>query len=187
MINLLPQKEKQALVFQKNINLTMVLGGISVVFLICLALVLLSLEFYILQQVSVQDSILDEVVTKYQTKDFVSLLGELQNYNSVLTKTDSFYKKQTYATDVLRIILNVERPEGITFNRVSIDQMATNKIVKVNIEGNSLTRDNLILYKNNIEKQENIKNIVLPPSSLVKPSNVSFNLTFDVDESKLIK
>ena len=183
MINLLPQKEKQDLVFQKKLNLTIVLASITVVFFICLSLVLLSLDFYILQQSSSQDGALDDVKSKYQTAEFSTLLDSLKSYNLVLGKAYGFYKNQTYSTDILRTVFAVDRPEGVTFNNIVIDQKAVDKLVKVSISGLSLTRDDLILLKNSMEDQSNIKNVILPPGSLVKPSNVNFDITFEVDES----
>ena len=179
MINLLPQKEKQELIFQKNRNLVVVLGSITMIFLVCLSLVLLSLKFYILQRLSYQQSTLEEAEAQYQTPQYLSLLDSLKKYNMLLLRVDDFYKKENYFSDILKIVFTTKKPEGVTFNNIVLNRNNDNK-TKVSINGASISRDELLSFKDNIKDQNNVNNVYLPPDNLVKPSNINFSITFEV-------
>ncbi|MEK7664504.1 MAG: hypothetical protein AAB340_03675 [Patescibacteria group bacterium] len=184
MINLLPQKEKQELLFQKNRNLVIVLGSTAIIFLICLALVLLSIKFYILQIISNEKAILKDAEEKYQTPNSLLFLDSLKKNNADLSIMDSFYKKKAYLSDDLKTILQTQRPDGITFNSISLGQTGSDNRVKISILGTSATRDELLSFKDNITSQASVKNIYLPPENLVKPTNISFNLNFEIHPVK---
>ncbi|MBM3206297.1 MAG: hypothetical protein FJZ43_01615 [Candidatus Staskawiczbacteria bacterium] len=182
MINLLPDTEKQNLLFEKNKNLIIVLASITVIFLICLALVLFALKFYILQKVDYQKEILKNAEDRYHTREFSSLLESLRDHNSNILKADIFYKRNKYLSPILKKVLDIDRSSAIVFDSLSLDRSESDLKIKVSIYGTSKTRDDLIIFKNNIEKASNVNNVNLPPDSLVKPSNVSFYLSFEVVE-----
>ena len=180
MINLLPPKEKEELLLQKNRNLTVVLGSMAIIVLICLTLVLLSLKFYILQNISSQKSAIEDVKRQYQTADFMSLKDSIQEYDSKLTKIDNFYKKQTKFSDALKTIAQIQRPDGVTFGNIVLEKSDTAGKVKVSIYGQSTIRDGLVLFKDNLGKENSVSNLNIPADNWIKPTNISFNLTFDV-------
>lgn len=180
MINLLPLKEKRELLLKKNEHLAIVLGSMLIVFLICLALILLFLKFYMLQKAVYQKELLQEAKEKYQTDEFSSLLESLKRYNTNLLKINSFYKKDVHLSDTLTSILQIEMPLGISFDSIALDQSDSENKTKVSIYGTSSSRDNLLSFRDNISKKDNVKNIYLPPDSLVKQFNVSFYITFDM-------
>lgn len=159
-----------------------VLGSIVTIFLICLALILLSLKFYILQAVSSERFLLAEAQHQYETPEFLSLLSSLKKHNANLSRIDAFYKKQVLVSGVLKDILLLPRPEVVTFNSIVLEQAKNN--IKVKINGQSELRDELVSFKSIIETQPNIKNVSIPPEHLVQPSNVSFALSFDVETKK---
>ena len=71
MINLLPPKEKEQLLLDRNKKLVTILGCMTIIFLICLSLVLLLVKSYISEKVDSGKSILDATEKKYQTSDFL--------------------------------------------------------------------------------------------------------------------
>lgn len=180
MINLLPQKEKQDLLFLKNRNLVIVLGSITIIFLICLGLVFLSLKFYILQKVSFGKSILEDTESEYQTDNFLSILDSIKQYNKVLSRADSFYKKQVYFSNALREIVEIQRPQNVKFESIILEKVNADNKIKANIYGVSYNRDALLLFKGNVEQQERIVNVYIPPDNLVKPTNINFSLSFEI-------
>jgi len=184
MINLLPQKEKQELLFLKNRNLVIVLGSITMIFLICLSLVLLSLKFYILQKVSLEKSILDDTESEYQTDNFLLLLESINQYNKSLSRADSFYKKQLYFSSALKEVAGIQRSQSLRFDSIVLEKNSEDDKIKANIYGISSNRDALLAFKENIEKQDGFVNVYIPPDNLVKPTNVNFNLSFEIDPVK---
>ena len=184
MINLLPEKQKEELLFQKNRNLVVVLGSMAIIVLVCLALILLSLKFYILQIARSEESTLDETRSQYQTKDFLDLTTSLKKYNAELSRADNFYKRQVYMSNGLKTIVTVERPIGIIFNSVDLQNGQSGDGIQANIHGQSDTRENLITFKTNMEKQKGITNVYISPDDLIKPANINFYMTFNVTTSQ---
>lgn len=159
------------------------LGSIVTIFLVCLALILLSLKFYILQETVYEKSVLEDTQKKYQTDDFMSLLDSIKRYNEDLSRIDNFYKKDAYISSALKTIFDIERPGGISFSSIVLERLKEEKI-KANLYGESSNRDELLSYKDNISSQKSIYNIYLPPDNLIKPRNISFNMTFEINSAK---
>lgn len=179
MINLLPPKEKEELRLENNIKLVIVLGNIFIISLICLSLVLFSLKFYILTRVSSQDYELLEAEKKYKTPDFISLKQIIQQSNETIIKVDNFYKKDNHIWGTLETILELQRPSGVYFTSIVINRKKEDAKHKVSIYGASDNRDNLLIFKNNIERNEQIENLNFPASNWLKPNNIDFSLTFE--------
>lgn len=180
MINLLPPKEKQELLFLKNRNLAMVLGSVAVIFLVCLSLVLMSLKVYIMQKVDYEKRVLEGTQKKYETEESLQLLSSLKKYNANLSKINNFYKGAFYLSGYLIDILNVEKPKGVVFSDIILEQLREENKIKATIYGKSDSREELISFKESIDKNEQLKNVFIPPDNLIKPSEISFNLTFEI-------
>jgi len=181
MINLLPPLEKEELLIKKNERLIVVLGSMFLIPTICLVLVLFSLKFYILGEVVSQSTILENIEKKYQTPDFLSSKELVQKYNLTLIKADDFYKKQIYLSDALKSISEIQRPEGLYLTNINIKRIKDNGKFNVAISGMSDTRDNLLIFKDNLENNKKIENIYFSPDYLTRPFDINFNLTFEIN------
>ena len=180
MINLLPPKEKEQLLLDRNKKLVTILGCMTIIFLICLSLVLLLVKSYISEKVDSGKSILDATEKKYQTSDFLFYDNLVKKYNTDLVVVDTFYKKQIYFTDIIKNILDIQRPDGLFFNDISVKNSEKDNKIEVNISGISDTRDNLLTFKDNIEKNNKIKNVYFPPNIWVKTKDIDFYVTFEI-------
>lgn len=180
MINLLPPKEKEQLFLERNKKLVVTLGYIIIIFLIYLALVLFSVKFYILGKMSQEKNILDAIETKYQTSDFLSYNNLVKKYNDDLFKAITFYKKEIYFSDVIKTILDIQRPDGLFFNDMSIKSNDKDNKIRVIISGMSNTRDDLLTFKDNIERNHKIENVYFPPNSWVKNKDINFYVTLEI-------
>ncbi|OGZ70589.1 MAG: hypothetical protein A3F47_01450 [Candidatus Staskawiczbacteria bacterium RIFCSPHIGHO2_12_FULL_38_11] len=180
MINLLPPEEKKALQLVIKKNLVIVLWYMAIMSLLALSLILFLVKLYILQDESYQKTTLDSIKKQYQTAEFISLKNNIQKYNTSLAKADDFYKKQIYFSDVLKNVLEVQRPEGLYFESILVEKNKDNSGVKVSISGLSGTRDGLLIFKNNLEANGKIKNVNFPPANWVKPKDINFNLTLEM-------
>lgn len=183
MINLLPLEEKQKLLLFKKEKLAAIWGIVVLVFLICLTLVLLSIKFYILSETDYQKNILAQNEQQNQIPDFANLNGIIQKYNATLAQLDSFYKKEIYFNQALKIITDVPSPEGLYLTNFSLDRDEKG-IVKASVSGVSDTRDNLLIFQKNIEQDQEIKNPYFSPESWINPKNVNFSLTFEIDQNE---
>ena len=179
MINLLPPKEKEEILQENNMSLVIVLGNIFVICLVCLALILFSLKFYILARVSSEEFFLNDAEKQYKTPDFLQTKQIVQKYNETLIKIDNFYKKEVHLYDTLKTILEIQRPNGLLFTRITIDRKKEDNAFKVSLNGVSDTRDNLLIFKDNIENNKVIGNLNFPASNWVRSKDISFSLSFE--------
>jgi len=180
MINLLPPQEKELLFLERNKKLAIVLGYTIIIALIYLALVLFSVKFYILGELSRQKNILNTTEAKYQTADFLSYNNLVKKYNDDLVKADTFYKKEIYFSNLVKTILDIQRPEGLFFSDISIKTNDKDNKIKATISGISNTRDNLLTFKDNIEHSNKIENIYFPPNSWIKTKDINFYITLEI-------
>lgn len=133
-----------------------------------------------MQKVEYEKSVLEWTQKKYETSESLSLLESLKKYNSNLSKMNNFYKGAFYLSGYLADILINDKPEGVVFNDVILEEAQEENKIKVIIYGKSDSREDLISFKGNIENKEKVKNVFLPPDNLIKPSEISFNLTFEI-------
>jgi hypothetical protein len=181
MINLLPQEEKNTL-YQKQVEkLITVLGMVFFVGLICLFFILLSVRLYILGQTASQKFILEEAQKTAQSPEFLNFKNLISEYDADLARADSFYKNQIYMSQALNILFGVPRPQGLYFTGVSLDAIQKDKKeVEIVVSGTSDTRDNLTLFKKNIEDEKRISNAYFPPESWINSKDINFNITMGI-------
>jgi len=178
MPNLLPPKEKKSLQLEQVKKLATILGFVTIISLICLVFILLSIKFYILSNVDGQKFLLQEAKKKYQVSDFAEFKDVIDKYNGILPEVLSFYKKEIYFSDMLDVVSQLQRPEGLYFNKIYINGETEDKI-KVIISGFSGTREDLLLFQKRAQEEPKIKNISFSPESWINSVNVNFNLNFE--------
>ena len=186
MINLLPPSDKENLLSEKNKKLIMVLGNVILISLICLILVLLSVQFYILGETNYHKSVLDDIESKYQTKDFLFFKSTIEEYNKDLALINAFYKKEVKYAETLKIISQLPKPEGLYLTNMLIEREINAGTkpdgIAVSLFGISNNRDSLLIFKKNIEDNKKLKNIYFPPDNWIKASNLNFYVTFKIYE-----
>jgi len=184
MINLLPEEEKQKLLFERKKRMATILGIVVLVAIICMTLILLSIKFYILAETDSQKGELKQAELEYKTTDFTNMNAIIKNYNSTLAQLDSFYKKEIYFNQVFKTVTGVPSPEGVRLLNFSLIRDEKSGLVRVNVSGISNTRDNLLIFKKSIEAGAsgalNIKNPYFSPESWISPKNVNFSLTLEI-------
>ncbi len=182
MINLLPTEEKKQLFSDKRRKLTIVLNIIILVALICLNLVLLSIKFYVLADVDIQKNALEEIKGRSETPEYSSFSETIKNYNSIIEDINSFYSNKTYFSNILGVILSIQKPENLYLTNFSLEKR--DGVINVNISGASDSRDDLLIFKKNLEETAQIKNLFFSKSSWVNPYDVKFSLTFQIYENE---
>jgi hypothetical protein len=183
MINLLPFEEKNRLILQKKEKMSIVIGLAVLISLICMILILLSIKFYIMSEADYQKSLLLQAEQQNQNKDGEILSGLTRLYNANLAQLASFYKKEIYFSSAVEIITNVEKPDGVKMLNFSIDRLPSGKI-QMSVAGASDTRDNLLIFKQNIENEKKISDPKFSAESWISPKNANFSLTFQINENE---
>lgn len=188
MINLLSPKEKQVLLLEKKKRLATILWFLIFFFLVCLILVLFSLKIYLQNQVKFQKTLLLESEREYEQSGIQDLREKINSANLFLTKINSFYQKKIYFSKILEKISKTP-PRGLYFTSLSIvfcpPEKETEKeksTLKISLSGFSPTREILFDFKKKLEKEENFKEVDFPRVSWVKPTNIDFSITFEIEQ-----
>lgn len=177
MINLLPPEEKKELLSKKRNKLFIILGSVLVVFLICLILVLFSVKIYLLGENVVLEEELNEVKKEHTSANLALAENSIKKYNKDLENFKNFYESQIYVNSILKSLFSIEFPKGVYLINVSIDKNIDNSL-NVSVYGFSDSRDNLLILKDLVEKEKNIKNPIFSQDSWTKNQNINFYLTF---------
>ena len=182
MLNLLPPEEKEKLFLKKREKLIAILGITVLVSLVCLILILSSIKLYVVAEASSQKIILEQAEKKYQTPNFLNFKIIIQKYNKIIVQLRAFYEQKLYFSQALKIISNIQRPEGLYLTELSLNR-DENKKIKVTAAGISDSRENLLLFKKNIEEDKKIENSYFSPENWTNPKNINFNLTFEISNN----
>ena len=181
MINLLPQKEKEALSLEQLRKLVTILGITILSFLVCLIFVFLSIYIFTSGEVILKNYSLKEVSKSYQSPDLENFKQIIQKYNEIMPQVQSFYAGEKYFGTALDVIYSIQKPDGISFLNIFLDATGRNSAqneISVSVSGTSSTRDNLIIFQNNLLKDPSIKDASFSPESLINSKNPNFSVTF---------
>ena len=175
MINLLPPQQKEELLREEKWKLTLILGIISLIFFLCLSLILFSVKIYISGKLESQKILLEIEEKKFKTSEIQDFQKKITLLNQNLSKLDSFYQGQLDLTKILEKI-STTLPPGIYLNSFSWQKENS----QIGLSGFSSLRGNLFELKKNLEKEKDFEEIYFPPSNWVKPKDINFNVTFKV-------
>jgi len=173
MINLLPPQQKRELLGEERFKLILILVILFLVFLILFSLILLSIKIYISGQAESQ-KILASLEEK-ELPQFKTLKEKLNLINQNLSKIDSFYQGQFSLTEFLERISEIT-PEGIYFKSFSYQENTS----QITLSGFSPTVEVLVNFKENLEKQENFKEIRFSPAAWIKLVDIDFDVSFKI-------
>jgi len=180
MINLLPKQEKENLELLTKKKLSIVVGGVLMVSLGCLALILWALSLYILQQSYAQKITLDATAKTYQTPDIIATKNLIKKYNASFAAIDAFYKKSIYVSEALKLVSEIQKPANLRLTSIDMQTNKNTGKITMTIRGISETRDDLMAFKNNIENNEKISNVYFPLNNWIKPSDINFYMTLEI-------
>ncbi len=178
MINLLPPAEKAAISQEENWKIVITYGITLVSFLISFGLILLAINFYISGQVENQKSYTKKTEQGTQTAEKKDMLEKSAQLNKTFAGLYTFYQKQPVFSELIEKVSR-SLPFDIYLTNLSIAASPGWRAV-FTISGYSPTRESLLSLKNNLESQEDIGEIIFPPSSWVKPADINFNVSFKI-------
>jgi Tfp pilus assembly protein PilN len=171
MINLLPKKEKEELIFEEKKKISLILGIQIFVFLISLLLVLFSINIYILSQVSFQKIIFSQEEKRFEESEAKIFQEKLKFLNQEISNLSSFYKNQLSLTENLDKISGI-LPSGIYLTSFSFNTDTS----QISLSGSALNRETLLKFKENLEKEKKFSQIYFLPNSWLDPTEFSVNL-----------
>ncbi len=194
MINLLPEKNKDALLMERNKRVVLVFCFLILFFLILLVLIFSGIKFYLDKQISVNQISLIESKERFSQSEVQEVQDEIELANSSFSKLNIFYNRKIYFSEILEKISNI-LPEGFFLDNLSIKlDVKENKIsnddgtenieverkVTATVSGFAPLREDLRAFKDKLETENSFKNIFFPSSNWVNKENINFYLVFEI-------
>jgi Tfp pilus assembly protein PilN len=173
MINLLPPQYKAEFKKEENWKLTLILSLLFIIFLICLTLILFSIKIFISGQLEAQKILLLQEEKKFEESQIQNLEEKIATSNQTILKLDSFYQGQISLAGILEKIFET-LPSDVYLTTLDFN------LSQFSLFGYSLTREILLEFKENLEKEELFEEIYFPPSNWVKPSDIDFSVNFKI-------
>ncbi|MBU3942423.1 hypothetical protein KKA24_00390 [Patescibacteria group bacterium] len=194
MINLLPEKNKDALLMERNKRVVLIFCFLILFFIVLLVLIFSEIKFYLDKQISANQVLLVESKEKFSQSEVQEIQDKIELANSSFSKLNIFYNREVYFSDILEKISNI-LPERFSLDNLSIKlDVKENKIQKddgtkeieverkviATISGFAPLREDLRAFKDKLETEVTFKNIFFPSSNWVNKENINFYLVFEI-------
>lgn len=174
-INLLPFNKKKEIKMAERFRA--ILGWEAIIIFVVVLFLgfsfgvdyLLSLDL----QLASDDRINKSNVEQYKTIRYYE--SKFSEINSKISKISNIVGGQIYWLNLF------SKLEDALPDNVEIGGMSTNNF-SVHFTGKAKTRDDLLLFKNNLEKEVCFENINLPLSDLVSKENIIFQIDLEIRE-----
>ena len=185
MINLLSNKEKKEIDFERNRKTLLVLLMISFVSFVFLFFFLFSFKVYFSSQVKTQDRIiLDKQAEINLSSEFQDFKQIVQETNDKLIKIQNFYKKQILIVPVLENISKFV-PDSIYFTKFFTNwpdalEKDPNYSIKLSIQGYAESREDLFLFQKALKQSEYFAEVDVSLQSWLEPEDVNFYIDIKI-------
>ncbi|MBU1045676.1 hypothetical protein KJ616_00960 [Patescibacteria group bacterium] len=175
MINLLPPIEKSKRRREKQLKLIWILGILMVASVLSFALVLLSIRFYIADQIRAQDILVGEAKGKNIQVNI--LQGKIKLVNRTLSGLDDFYQSQFPLSDFLDRISKLLL-QDMYLERFSYQEESAQVIFTCYAP----TIDSIYQFREIMRNQGDFQevNFVLP--DWLEPNNITFRVSFKLEK-----
>ena len=183
MINLLPAQYKEELKQEEGWKLVLILEILVLIFLICLTLILFSVKIFISGQLEAQKILLFQEEKKFEESQIKNMEEKITISNQTLLELNSFYQSQTNLTEILEKISEI-LPINVYLTTLNFNPLTATENEKhaaqISLSGFSPTREILLEFKKNLEKEQTFEEIYFPPSNWVKPTDIDFSVNFKI-------
>ena len=188
MINLLPPQQKEELLEEEKYNLVLTLGILFLIFLISLTLILFSIKISISGQLEAQKILLSQGEERFKGTQIQNLEEKINISNQTFSKLNLFYQNQLNLTETLEKISETLPPgtylTNLNFSLLTVPAggKAPQYVAQISVSGFSPTREILLEFKENLDKEGAFGEIYFPPSNWVKPADIDFSVNFKITQ-----
>jgi len=180
MINLLPLREKKEIEMEENWKIVLILGFSVLVFLFSLFLILFSIKIHISNKTAAQKILLEQKEAELKTPQMQRLEEKIKQSNLIFAELKSFYQQAPNLTEAIERISKA-LPQGVNLTNLSLtSQLPERQELECRLLGFSSSREVLVEFKENLEKDNNFKNVYFPPINWIKPIDIDFTATFQI-------
>jgi len=185
MINLLSEKEKKEIIFEKNRKVFLALIIFFLASSIFLFFLLFSFKIYFSSQIKTQNTIIvikrEEINLSSQFQEFKDIVQET---NNKLKNIQDFYEKQIL---IMPIIKNISKfiPPSVYLTNLSIDRPTISEkdidyLIDLSIQGYAETREDLFLFQKALKQSECFAGVDVSLRSWLEPENVIFYIDIKI-------
>ena len=179
-LNLISPEKKEKLKKTRHLSLILRLEFFFGLALVIFLVVLASFEYVLRLNLSTQLSDYQKGGNFQKIKEVNDFDEKFASANSQIVSLSKIENDQAYWSNIFLKI------NDIIFPAISVNSLF-NEGYSFTILGNASTRDDLILLKEKIEKEDCFFEINLPLSNLVGKNDVEFGISFKVDKECLDK
>ncbi|MBI2042460.1 MAG: hypothetical protein HYT21_01810 [Candidatus Nealsonbacteria bacterium] len=183
MINLLPPAEKRILEAENGLRLVVIWGVIALFAFVALFLILLSIKFYVSGMVDAREILVRLEEERFAGSQAQDLTDEIGAINAEINRLEFFYQNQISFSGALSLVAaampNQARLNTLYFNIQNEDGEQT---LKSSLTGYAPVREALFVLKKNLGDESGFRDIDFPPSNWVKPADINFSVTFNINE-----
>ena len=180
MINLLPLREKKENEQEENWKIVLVLGILVLVFLFSLSLILFSIKISVVGQTTAQEILLSQKEKEINMPQVLELEEKIKKNNLTFSKLKTFYLKNPDLTETLERISKTLPPAAYLTGLSLIFQPEKEQAWTCSLSGFSPSREILIKFKENLEKEKDFKEIHFPPANWLEPTDINFSVSFQI-------
>ncbi len=173
IINVLPDKEKKILCREYWMRFFIIffnLASLVGVF----AIFLLFPSFFLSR---LQEGLINEKIETFNKENIGLIENDIDkiipDINSKLTILDKRKSEREFTEDILEKVL-INRNSGITFSRILFNKEAEESALEIN--GVAKSRDDLRLFKTNLENSGNYSMVDLPISNFLEKNDLDFSI-----------
>ncbi len=174
MINLIPNEEKKKIRKDFYVRVVIVSFFVLGIGILISNFMLIPALFYS----SLEKKLVGDHFNQNQNKlnletseDNKALIENLENKISIIKNAQ---KNNFLVSERVINILLAKKTEGIKINEINFT--SNEKGRSINIRGQALSREKLLLFKKNLEKDINFTKVDLPVSNFIKSTDIEFSL-----------
>jgi len=171
MINLLPPKEKNILLKERNFRLILLLEIIFLVFLICFILILFEIKIHIASRVNYQKT---QLQAETEASAIQELRKKINSANQNIFAMRDFYQKTPDLTGILEKVSGKILP-GMYLTSISYNKANS----QISLSGFSPTRNILRTFEQSLNVA--FEEVDLPKEFLLKDADIDFEIYFKIN------
>ena len=178
MINLLPPQQEEEILEEEKLKLVLIFGLLLSAWLISFSLVLVLIKTSISTDTEIQKIALNQRENELNTAKARDLEATIRELNRSLAGLNSFYKKQLNLTQVFEKISKT-LPNGAYLTNLNFNSIKDEgEGAQIFLSGFSKSREILLSFKSNLEKEIGFSEVYFSPENWVKPTDINFNVNF---------
>ena len=174
MINLLPLQEKKEILFRKKLKLALIFEIGLLLFLISGSFILFSVKAYLGGEIDSEKITLAQRQKEVNQETVSGFEKDVEELNQKLKRIGSFYENQISLAKVLEQVYENLSP------RAYLTSFSSSYGSKINVAGFMPTKEELLVFKKNLEKIKEFKEIDFPLVNWVSPKDIDFYFSFEI-------